>query len=149
MTITAHALVGGAIAASIPNPVLGITIATLSHPLLDMIPHWDEGWGWRLKSKPRFIAEASIDLALGVLLTYFIFGPFINNLWYLLAMIFASISWDVAEAPYLFLGWKFPPFSWVYKVQSKIQGKVRLPWGILTQVATVIAVVFLLQALYP
>ena len=51
MTATAHVLIGGAIAASVPDPALGITLAALSHPILDMIPHWDFGFGWRKKSK--------------------------------------------------------------------------------------------------
>ena len=41
MTATAHALVGGALAAAIKDPVLGISLSLLSHPFLDMIPHGD------------------------------------------------------------------------------------------------------------
>jgi membrane-bound metal-dependent hydrolase YbcI (DUF457 family) len=54
MTATAHALIGGAIAASIPNPALGLPLAAISHPLVDMIPHWDFGLGWRKKKKVLF-----------------------------------------------------------------------------------------------
>jgi hypothetical protein len=143
MTITAHALVGGAIAAAIPNPMLGFSLALLSHPLLDIIPHWDEGWNWRKKGKIRLFAECFIDLSIGVLLTYLFFGSV--PVWYLLLAIFGSILPDLLEAPYLFLGWRFRPFCWFYKMQSNIQGKVRLPWGILTQVATVALVIFILN----
>jgi hypothetical protein len=42
MTLTAHAVVGAAIASSIPNhPILGFTLAFASHFILDAIPHWD------------------------------------------------------------------------------------------------------------
>src|SRR6188768_2052418 len=99
MTITAHALVGGAIAAAIPNPVIGFTLAVASHPLLDMIPHWDEGWGWRQKSKLKLFSQCLFDLALGVFLTYMLFG--FVPLPYLLVTIFGSILFDVLEAPYL------------------------------------------------
>ncbi len=144
MTATAHALVGGAIAASVRDPLLGVTLATLSHPILDMIPHWDEGWGWRTKDKLRLFAECSIDLSLGVLLTYMLFGSAVT-LPYLLACILASVSWDILEAPYLILGWKFPLFEFFYKIQSKMQGKLALPWGIVTQVITIFVVVILLN----
>lgn len=143
MTATAHALIGGAIASALPNPGVGITLSFISHPLLDMIPHWDAGWGWRKKSKTRLFLEGSIDLTVGFFLSYLIFGtnlPF----WYFFACVFASVVWDLLEVPYWFLRWNFPPFSSMYKFQSKIQGKAKLPWGVLTQVATVVAVVFVL-----
>lgn len=146
MTITAHALVGGAIAASIQNPTLGILISAATHPILDMIPHWDEGWGWRQKTKLRLFTESFLDLVLGVVLTYFLFGQNIP-LWYLMACIFASLFWDFLEAPYLFLNWKFPPFYQIYKIQSRLQGKLKAPWGILTQVASVGVVVLALSVI--
>ena len=42
MTLTTHAVVGAAIATSMPNhPVIGFTLAFASHFVLDAIPHWD------------------------------------------------------------------------------------------------------------
>lgn len=143
MTITAHALVGGAIAAAFPNPTLAFALAVASHPLLDMIPHWDEGWGWRNKGKIRLFAECSLDMIVGVGLTYYLFGSV--PLPYLLLAILGSILFDLLEAPYLLLNWKFKPFCWFYQLQHNIQGKVKLPWGILTQVATVALIIFVLQ----
>lgn len=144
MTATAHALVGGAIAASIPHPALGITLSAISHPLLDLVPHWDFGWGWRKKTKLKLFTQASFDLALGLILAFLIFGGS-TNFWYLAACVFASEAWDIAEAPYWFLNWRFPPFSWIYNIQSKMQGKARLPWGILTQVVTIFIIFLVLQ----
>ncbi len=144
MTATAHALVGGAIAASIPDPVIGITLALVSHPLLDMVPHWDFGWGWRKKTKLKLFIQGSLDLILGTILAYLLFGRNIN-FWYFLSSVFASELWDLLEIPYWFFNWKFPPFGWIYKMQSSIQGKAKLPWGILTQVASVMALVLILQ----
>lgn len=148
MTATAHALVGGAVAASVQNPALGITISALSHPLLDMVPHWDFGWGWKQKSKIKLFSQAFFDLALGVILAYLIFGQNVN-LWYFLACVFVSEAWDIAEAPYWFFNWRFPPFSWIYKVQSSIQGRLKLPWGILTQAVSIVAIVVALKAINP
>jgi hypothetical protein len=141
MTATAHALVGGAIAASIQNPILGLSLATVSHPLLDMIPHWDFGWGWRQKSKKQLFVEASSDLIFGSILAYLFFSPFVPNLWYLAACVFVSEVWDLAETPYWFLGWKFPPFSWIYTFQSRIQGRTKtMLGGIITQVISVLLI---------
>ncbi len=146
MTATAHALVGGAIAASVTNPALGITLSAASHPLLDMIPHWDEGLGWRKKSKTRLFIESSIDLVFGVTVTFLIFGPF-TPFWYLAACIFVSEIWDILMMPYLVLRWNFFPFSTVYKIQHKMQSNIRLPWGILTQIATVLVIILVLQTI--
>ncbi len=145
MTLTAHALVGGAIAVSISNPVVGITLATFSHVLLDMIPHWDEGRGWRQKSKVRLFSESLFDLSLGFGLAYFFFGQFVDNFWYFFMCVFASQALDFLQGPYLILNWKVAPFTWCYKIQSKMQGRAGLPWGIVSQFATVLLIVWLLR----
>ncbi|MBI2022907.1 hypothetical protein HYS97_03610 [Candidatus Daviesbacteria bacterium] len=145
MTATAHALVGGAIAASVKDPVLGITLSALSHPLLDLIPHWDFGWGWKKKSKLTLFVQASFDLILGVVLAYIFFGQGVNP-WYFLACVFVSEVWDILEAPYWFFNWRFPPFSWIYNIQSKFQGRTKtMGMGILTQVVTISLLVLILQ----
>ena len=136
MTATAHALVGGAIAAYIPNPAIGIPLALASHPVLDMIPHWDFGRGWRNKSKALFLSESLFDLGVGLVSSYLIFGQYINFT-YFLAVVFASLVFDILMAPYWFFKWRFPPFSWAYLIQSNINCKAKLPWGIFTQAITV------------
>lgn len=147
MTATAHALIAGAVAATVPNPALGITIAAISHPLVDMIPHWDFGWGWKQKTKIQLFAESVFDLGLGLALAFIFFGQ-ITEVWYLIACVIASEAWDILEAPYWFFNWRFPPFNWVYRVQSRIQGRAKLPWGVLTQAATVIVLLVVLQVVF-
>lgn len=144
MTATAHALIGGAIAASVPDPVIGLSLSFASHPILDMIPHWDLGLGWRKKNKFTLFLESSLDLLLGILLAYLLFGKNVNPI-YFLGCIAASEIWDILMMPYLLFNWKFFPFKTVYNFQHKIQSNVRLPWGILTQAATVYATVLLLK----
>ncbi len=146
MTATAHALVGGAIAAAIPDPLIGVSLSFISHPLLDLIPHWDFGIGWRGKNKFTLFTESSLDLLLGIVLAYFLFGKAVNP-FYFLGCIAASESWDVMTMPYLLFNWKFPPFSTVYKIQHTIQlkAKASFVWGILTQIGTVYATVMLLR----
>jgi len=144
MTATAHALIGGAIAASVPNPVIGISLAAISHPIADMIPHWDFGLGWRKKSKILLFVQSCFDLSLGIVLTFLIFGKTTNPV-YLLGCIFVSESWDILQAPYWLFNWRFPPFSYFYNVQHAINAKAKLPWGVLTQAATVTGLVLVLR----
>src|SRR3989344_8114019 len=146
MTAAAHALVGGAIAYSVQNPALGITLSFLSHPLLDFIPHWDFGWGWRKKTKLKLFCEAGLDLAIGVFLAYILFGQY-TDIYYFFVCVFGSLVWDFLQTPYWFLNWRFAPFSTIYKFQHHIQGKAKLPWGILTQVVTVGIFIIILQNL--
>jgi hypothetical protein len=143
MTATAHMLVGGAMAASFPNPALGLTLAAASHPLMDIIPHWDCCLNWRKKTKTKLFIEASLDVIIGFSLSYLLFGQFIN-FWYFIACLAASLIWDIFEVPYWLLDWRFPPFGWFYKIQSKMQGKLQLPWGIITQLVTVAIVFYLI-----
>lgn len=140
MIATAHALMGGAIAAGVSNPALGLTLSAISHPLADMIPHWDFAQNWRQKSKVIFFLEASFDLLFGVLITYLIFSQYVDFK-YLMACIFLTEVWDILESPYWFLKWKFPPFSWIYEVQHRMQNKATFFPGVLTQIAAVAVVV--------
>lgn len=144
MTATAHALIGGAIAASIPDPTIGITLSAISHPIADMIPHWDFGLGWKKKSKLLLFFESAGDLIFGVVITFLIFGNSTNHL-YLFMSIFISESWDLLQMPYLLFNWKFPPFSTFYRFGHQTNESAKMPWGILTQAATVTGLVWVLR----
>ena len=145
MTATAHALVGGAIAAALPdNPALGISLSALSHQILDMIPHWDFGQGWKKMGRFFLFAESIFDLSLGIFLAFVFFGQRVDQIYLIIVIFFAEV-WDVFMMPYLLFNWKFPPFSTFYNVQHGMNSKIRLPWGILTQVVTIVGVVFALR----
>ena len=146
MTATAHALVGGAIAASISNPAVALPLSFISHPILDMIPHWDLGMGWRKKNKLTLFLESSLDLLLGIVIAFFLFGRNIDP-FYFLSCILVSEIWDIMMMPYILWGWK-TPFSTFYTFQHKIQSNIKLPWGILTQAATVYGVVWALRLVH-
>lgn len=148
MTATAHALIGGAIAASTgSNPTLGIALSAISHPIADMIPHWDFGLGWKKKNKVLLFFESLGDLIFGVIITFLIFGNMTDPL-YLIICIFISESWDLMQMPYLLFNWKFFPFSTFYKFGSKTNGKAKMPWGVLTQVASVTGLVLVLRVIH-
>lgn len=144
MTATAHALVGGAIASTISDPSIGLSLSFISHPLLDLIPHWDFGNDWKNKNKTRLFIEASFDLGFGFVLAYILFGQHIN-FWYFSICILAAEILDMLEAPYWILGWRFAPFSWIYKIQSNMQGRAKLPLGIITQIIMVVGITLILQ----
>ena len=144
MTATAHALIGGAIAASIQNPQIGLPLAALSHPLADMIPHWDFGWGWKKKGKLKLFIEAGLDLIFGITVAYLLFGKNTDQL-YFISAIFLSEVWDFLQMPYLLFDWKFFPFSTFYHFGHETNGHARLPWGILTQVVAVGGLVLVLR----
>lgn len=140
MTATAHSLIGASIARLSPNPYLSIPLAILSNFLMDFIPHWDTGTNWRHRPKMLTALFTSIDVALGILVAFLIFGKKTNP-FYLLILVFAATLPDYLEAPYLFLGWNFPPFSWFYRLQSKFHAKNGLPWGLTTQFIIILPIV--------
>lgn len=145
MTIISHAVVSGAIVSSFPqNPALGLSLSFVSHPLMDLIPHWDFGYKWRQKTKIRLFIESALDFVVGISLAYLLFGQQVK-LWYFAAGLSLVLIWDVVETPYWLLDWHIPPFSWVYNIQSKMHSKTPLPWGVLTQAATVVGAVVGLQ----
>lgn len=147
MTATAHALIGASIAAAIPDPAIGIPLAAISHPLADMIPHWDFGRGWKSKKKIVLFLQSMADLTFGVVLAFILFGKSVNPL-YLALSILISESWDILQAPYWLFNWKFPPFSYFYNFGHQTNVKAELPWGILTQAATVTGLVLVLRIIH-
>lgn len=148
MTATAHALIAGAISASTNNIPLGLTLSAISHPLGDLVPHWDFGNNWRQKPKLTLFIESSLDLLAGVILAYLLFGQN-ANLAYFAGCIFLAEVWDMAEVPYWFFNLKIPPFSWIYNVQSRMQNRLKLPWGLISQIAAVTAIILLFQYIRP
>lgn len=136
MTATAHALIGAGLAAKIANPALGIPLAILSHFLADLIPHWDAGTNHKQKSLRRLRAEAAVDVLLGFALSFLIFRNFVDPR-YLFVMIIAAQLPDWLEAPSWMFGIKLPPFTWMDWLGHKLQARLQLPWGLVTQVVVV------------
>lgn len=141
MVATAHALIGAAIATKAGNPSLGLIYAFFSHFILDLTPHWDEGLGWQKKTKIRLWVEAGIDIIASFALTYFFFHNLLDTNYLFLIIIAAQLP-DWLEAPYLFLDWKFPPFSWIRDFQHKVQWRLDLPWGAITQLVVVLVALY-------
>jgi len=146
MTATAHALIGASLAAKITNPIIGIPIAILSHFIADLIPHWDAGTNHREKSMNRLRFEATLDVLLGLALVFLIFRNLVDPI-YLFAMVIAAQLPDWLEAPSWMFNIKIPPFSWLDWLGHKLQSRLQLPWGLVTQVITV--GLLIIYAIYP
>lgn len=156
MTATAHALVAGAIYRAIPNPILSVPLALASHFIMDAIPHWDFGTDWRSRSKKMTGAFAIVETVLGITLAYFLFhgkGAGVP----LLATIIASELPDWLEAPwYIFFAnhqkhkpgkgagfWEKLTYR-IYQTENVFHAKANYPFGVLTQIATVLFFLVLL-----
>lgn len=149
MTATGHAIIGTVIAAKIGNPALAIPIAVTSHLVADYFPHWDTATNRKTKSKTRFWLDSILDVLIGIaislLLLKFVFIG--TSIRYAFVIIFAASFLDILTAPYLFLDWKFPPFSWSYRFSKLFDSKLDKPWGIIGQAAVLTALIVLAKFL--
>lgn len=150
MTSTGHAVLGVAIAAAIPDPLIGIPLAVLSHVAADAFPHWDTGTNMLKKSRQEFVIGSVIDLTISFILAYlliqFLFPGL--NLVYVFVMVIAAQGLDWATGPYLFLKWKFPPFSYFYALQKSFDHRLDKPWGIIGQIGILLFFLFIAHSLY-
>lgn len=157
MTATAHALVAGAIAAHFTNPAAAAGIALTSHFVMDSVPHWDFGTDWRSRPKHETGVLAITETLFGIGIALFVFHSTVAPL-LLLSTIIASLLPDWLEAPwYIFFAKtdKHGPSKYAgimerlaygfYKIPSVFHSKTTLPFGIITQVVTVIFFLSLLK----
>ena len=163
MTLTTHAIVGGAIASLIPaHPWLGLSLAFASHFLLDALPHWD--YPIRSSSiKPEVAARMKYDgalfadlftiggdAALGIVVTVALFNAQ-TPASYLLALggACAGILPDALQFAYM----RFPrqPLTSLQRFHEWIHTTRRMSkqavLGITSQIAFVIAFIFAVQPL--
>lgn len=150
MTATGHAVLGVAIAAAISNPIIGIPLAILSHVAADAFPHWDTGTNMLKKSRQEFVVGSVVDLAFSIILAYlltqFLFSGL--NLIYVFTMVIAAQGLDWATSPYVFLRWKFPPFSYFYALQKSFDHRLDKPWGIIGQIGILLFFLYIAHTLY-
>lgn len=145
MLATVHTFIGVVLALKLKNPALVFPAAFFSHFILDLIPHWDfftmcavseTHENITRKDKIRALLDFLVGLGLGL---FFVFRALPNR--QLATTLFFSAALtnlpDALEAPYVFLGNKNAVTIAVMKLQHTLHNKEPLPWGILTQVATV------------
>jgi hypothetical protein len=143
MTATSHAIVGTVIAAKVGNPALAIPIALASHVILDAIPHWDTITNGNAKNAQKLI-NTIIDFAVSLILSWVILVLLFpqTSIYYAFFIIIVAQLFDWLTMPYKFFGIK-PFFIWIYKFQKLFDRKLDKPWGIITQVATIIAILII------
>lgn len=140
MTATSHAVIGTFIAARFIDPFASVPIAFVSHYLTDMVPHWDSSTNRVKKSERRHLIEASADglasAAVSGVIYYYIFG--LTNFDYLYLVVFFALLPDLITVFTRFiLKKKSFLWDWNNKLQKRLNNKMQLPWGILTQIAVV------------
>lgn len=143
MTATSHALIGTIIAVKIGNPALAIPIAIASHIVADAIPHWDTATNRKKKGFKKMFIDTFFDVALGFYLSYLLVILFFpkTNPSYVFIMIIASQLLDWMTAPYYFFHIK--AFKFAYTFQKSFDNKLNLPWGLVTQIILIVALVIM------
>ncbi|MCW1907841.1 MAG: hypothetical protein KIH63_000690 [Candidatus Saccharibacteria bacterium] len=95
MTASNHVVTGALIVTIVHNPVLGLTLALLSHPFLDMVPHFGVEPTRMMAFLPGFLADVAI--ALSVLIALIIVRP--DQYILLIAGGIAAASTDLLNIP--------------------------------------------------
>ena len=155
MLYTPHFLVGAAILKYIPNPIIGLPAALLSHVVLDLIPHndFDITPGMTLKDvflkdqKKRKILLGALVID-GLLLAVYAIWIYLSNWtnWSNLLKIkmllggLVAILPDLIEQSLLVLGKSLPA------IQDKFQNRVSAKYGFISYpVVVIIAIWFLVK----
>jgi hypothetical protein len=148
MTAASHALIGAAIAARVTNPIIGLPLAFLSHFLADLTPHWDFSTNKNLKGSRRFFYEAAFDVILGFAIVWYVFSNIPVHPAYLIAAILVAQLPDwIEEAPKLAFNYEGFPVNVIHKIQHTLHWKLRLPWGLVTQILLVLGLLVALGIL--
>ncbi len=146
MLETPHVAIAAAIASKIPNPLISIPLAFVSHFILDMTPHWNphinreiKKFGKPTKQSVNIIRVDSL-LALGLGTAVAIHAlPDTHQFINIMACSFVAVLPDVVEAPYYFLRKKDLVIEKWITWQKSIQADAE-PWiGLTTQVVIVAA----------
>jgi len=140
MTATVHAVVGTFIAARFVDPYAAVPIAFASHYTLDMVPHWDSATNRVNKSDKKLLLEALIDTLIAVTVSFVLYGYLfdLENYSYLILIVGVSLLPDVVTFLTRFVFKKKNIlWNWNNRLQIKLNRRLQLPWGILTQIIAV------------
>lgn len=157
MMATAHVLVAGAIARTTLDPLTTTFLCIGSHFIMDAVPHWDLGTNWRSRPKSTTGIISIMETVIAITVAYFVYGGKVSFPLLTLAIV-ASLLPDWLETPwYIFFARqnKHKPgisagvlekFAFaVYKLENVFHTKAQFPFGAITQIATVVFFLVLLQ----
>ncbi len=142
MLSTPHILVGGAIVKFIPNPLISLPLAFLSHFLFDFIPHWD----FKISLKPNLLLSAFADYAIGLSLIFWLSLGDVDQLVILLGGISATLP-DFVLGSQRVLNLKFLeiwPLNLMNNFHMEIQNRVSVFWGLVFSIITILASTYIL-----
>lgn len=149
-----HVVVGATIATIIPNPLISLPLALVSHFITDYVPHWNPSIGTE-KRKNGHVSQKTFwiivfDCVAALLVGSWLASRFMPDTSRVITILFAcflAVAPDVVEAPHFFLGWRNPWIDKLLAFQKAHQWDLKLPWGIVTQVFVVlICFYFILSA---
>ena len=154
MVLTSHAIVGAALASVIPKyPLAGFVLGFASHFILDAIPHWD----YQLRSSRKYLKnrlnddliigpdfyldllKISLDLAVGFVLAFFIFGSFF---WGMVGAVLPDLL------QFVYFKARKTPLKYLQRFHRFVHADedcVGPVWGIAIQVLLVLFIVIILK----
>jgi len=161
MILSTHAVIGAAVASLFPGkPILGVSVAFLSHFLLDAIPHWD----YNLRSKHQNpldplkddlpfkfnrdyfldVLKLGLDFFVGIFLSVLIFWHHTHSWQLLLAGALAGVLPDFLQ----FVYWKVrrEPLTSLQRFHFWLHPEAKITQavpGIFSQALLVVVVVLL------
>src|SRR3989338_4712346 len=129
MLYTPHFLTGAVILKYIPNPVIGLPLAVLSHFLLDLTPHHDFGLRpgitlkefWQTEKKSRNLIVAALFFDYFLCAAVFIWILFSFRSYLLLLGGIAGVLPDALEQLLMLFGIALP--GWQDKLQWRVSAK--------------------------
>ncbi len=160
MTLTTHAIIGGALASAVPtHPILAFSLGFCSHFLLDAIPHYDYHLNSLSENENNFLDndmkigwdfvfdlfKIGLDFLLGFILVFLFFGMS-HNFFYNSVLFWGAFGAVIPDAfHFIYFKFKHEPFISFEKFHLEIQHDLKenhlLGWSL--QVVLIIVVVFL------
>jgi hypothetical protein len=141
MLAATHAIVGALAATQLNNPAISLAVAFISHPLLDLCPHWDFNSRWAKRSKFNTFLLSAGDSGTGMLFGLLLFGTKENFIFLVATMLVAQWA-DFLEAPYHFGYENVPFFKFIKHLQHLWHTKAPWPWGMYPQLAIMLAAIW-------
>ena len=146
-----HTLVALVIVKFIPDPLIALPSALLSHFLLDFyVIHWNPHLYTEYKKAGRISSSSLLIILVDTLLALGFCFYVVNHYWPNLALIlvfagavFLATLPDTIEIPYYFFGVKNRWLTRYIKFQHEHQSNGSFYWGLLTQAILVFVCLFL------
>lgn len=144
MLETPHTIIGATIAFKIPNPLIALPLAFLSHFLLDEIPHWNPDLHGETKKFGKISRQSSL-IILGDVFLSLGFGFWIaSRVWpnwekavIIIVASFLAVVVDVIEGFYFFLGMRNKSLKRLIRFQRCYQHRAPPILGIITQIVVI------------